>query len=100
MVSLMNRQGNISECFDELEDLNMTAATAPTAVAFNQAPFLYINGMSISNNATTPNTKVDVGAGMCRDNSDVFYMNLGNFNGFLNGSITANSSTTIDATVN
>jgi hypothetical protein len=78
----------------------MTAATAPSAVAYSQSPFLYINGIVISNDATTPNTKVDVSAGMCRDSTDVYYMNLGNFNGFLNGSITPNSSTIIDATIN
>lgn len=78
----------------------MTAATAPSVIAYSQAPFLYINGMTISNNATTPNTKVDVSAGMARDSTDVFYINLGNYNGFLNGNIAANSVTTIDATVN
>jgi hypothetical protein len=78
----------------------MTAAIAPSVVAFNQSPFLYINEIKVSNDATTPNTKVDVSAGMCRDSSDVFYMNLGNFNGFLNGSISPNSATVIDATIN
>lgn len=77
----------------------MTAATAPSVIAFNQSPFLYINEIKVSNNATTPNTKVDVSAGMCRDSTDVFYMNLGNYNGLLNGSITANSATTIDTGV-
>lgn len=77
----------------------MTAATAPSVIAYSQAPFLYINGISVSNNATTPNTKLDVSAGICRDSTDVFYMNLGNYNGFLNGSITANSATTIDTGV-
>lgn len=34
-------------------------------------PNLYIDRMQVSNNATTPNTKVDVAAGQCRDSNDV-----------------------------
>lgn len=34
------------------------------------APNLYLNNMQISNNATTPNTKIDVAAGQCRDDSN------------------------------
>lgn len=33
-------------------------------------PFLYMNGMQVSNDATTPNTKLDVAAGQCRDSTD------------------------------
>lgn len=37
---------------------------------------LYINNLQISNNATTPNTKLDVAAGQCRDASNVYDMVL------------------------
>src|SRR6185503_13914885 len=35
-------------------------------------PFLYMTGFQIANDATTPNTKLDVGAGQCRDSTDSF----------------------------
>lgn len=41
------------------------------SIPVESLPFLYINGMIVSNNATTPNTKVDVSAGQCRDSNDV-----------------------------
>lgn len=62
-------------------------------------PFLYINEMKITNDATTPNTKFNVSAGICRDSTNTFDINLGNFNG-QNNSGTANSSTTVNAAVN
>ncbi len=34
-------------------------------------PFLYVNGMIVSNDATTPNTILDLSAGQCRDSNDV-----------------------------
>lgn len=40
-------------------------------IQLENLPFLYINGMNVSNNATTPNTKIDVSAGQCRDSNDV-----------------------------
>jgi hypothetical protein len=33
-------------------------------------PLLYVNNLQISNNATTPNTKIDVAAGQCRDSGN------------------------------
>jgi hypothetical protein len=39
-------------------------------------PFLYINNLQLSNDATTPNTKLDVAAGQCRDSSNVYDMVL------------------------
>jgi len=39
-------------------------------------PSLYINGLTIKNNATTPNTKVDVALGQCRDSSNVYDISL------------------------
>lgn len=44
----------------------MTVQSIP---AENQ-PFLYVNGLNVSNNVTTPNTKVNVATGQCRDSSD------------------------------
>lgn len=40
-------------------------------VPVEQLPFLYVNGLIVSNDATTPNTKVDLSAGRCRDSNDV-----------------------------
>lgn len=69
------------------------------AVPIVNQPFLYINQMKVSNNATTPNTKLDVSAGICRDSTNTFDINLGNFNG-QNNSGTADATTTINAAVN
>lgn len=49
-------------------------------------PFLYASGMQFSNNATTPNTKVDVSAGQCRDSTDSI-------------DLVVSSGLTVDATV-
>jgi hypothetical protein len=62
-------------------------------------PLLYVNGLLLSNNATTPNTKLDVAAGICRDSNNQIDMNLGNYLG-LSGVGTANSSTVINFGVN
>lgn len=64
----------------------------------NQAS-LYINGMLLSNDATTPNTKLDVSAGICRDSNNLVDIVLGNYLG-LSGIGTANSSTVINFAVN
>jgi hypothetical protein len=44
---------------------------------FQTNPFLYINGLEISNHATVPNTKLTVAAGQCRDSTDVYQITLG-----------------------
>lgn len=62
-------------------------------------PSYYIRDMKITNNATTPNTQVDVSAGICRDNDNKFDINLGNFGGIYSG-MASNTSNTIDATAN
>ena len=49
-------------------------------------PFLYISGLQLSNNATTPDSKVDVAIGQCRDSTDSI-------------DIVINEVTTIDADV-
>jgi hypothetical protein len=50
-------------------------------------PFLYKNGLTISNDATTPHTILDIAAGQCRDSNDVIDIVVGNPN--LEGGITA-----------
>lgn len=62
-------------------------------------PALYINGLLLSNDATTPNTKLDVAAGICRDSNNIIDMNLGNYLG-LSGVGTANSATVINFGIN
>jgi hypothetical protein len=46
------------------------------SIPVENLPFLYINGLVVSNNATTPNTKVNLSAGQCRDSNDVMDINL------------------------
>jgi|SRR6185503_940735 len=46
------------------------------SIPVENLPFLYINGMIVSNDATTPNTKIDLSAGQCRDSNDVMDINL------------------------
>lgn len=43
-------------------------------------PFLYKSGLVISNDATTPNTILNVGAGQCRDSNDVIDIVVGSAN--------------------
>ena len=45
-------------------------ATTP----FLNQPFLYINDLQITNDATTPNTKLNIGTGQCRDSTDTYQM--------------------------
>lgn len=51
------------------------------------AGFLYMNGFTITNDATTPNTLLDVGVGQCRDSTNTY-------------DIILNSSLTINAALN
>lgn len=62
-------------------------------------PSLYMNGLLLSNDATSPDTELVVAAGVCRDSNNIIDMNLGNYLDLV-GVGTANSSTTIDFTVN
>ena len=39
-----------------------------------QQPFKYISGLAISNNATAPDTQIDVAVGQCRDSNDIIDM--------------------------
>lgn len=70
-----------------------------TASPIINEPFLYINGMQVRNNATTPNTKLTVNAGICRDNTNTYDINIGNYLGQGDPSITANSDTVLDTSV-
>jgi hypothetical protein len=58
-------------------------------------PFLYANGMTLAYSSTTAFT---VTAGQCRDSTNVFDINVGNFLG--NGVGTANATTTVNTAVN
>jgi hypothetical protein len=62
-------------------------------------PFLYMNGLLLSNDATTPHTKLDIAPGICRDSNNAIDINLGNYLG-LSGIGTANSATIINFAVN
>ena len=62
-------------------------------------PSLYVNLISVTNNATTPNTKIDVGYGICRDQTNTFDLNIGNYNDAI-AALSANTTTTIDAATN
>lgn len=41
---------------------------------FGIVPFYYMNGLELSNNSTTPNTKLNVAVGQARDSTDVYQM--------------------------
>ena len=71
----------------------------PVAVPFLVQKFLYINEMKISNDATTPNTVLNVSAGLCRDQLDTYDLNLGNYDALLQQPV-ANSVTLINGAVN
>jgi len=45
------------------------------SVQYGQELPYYINGFGISNNATTPNTKLDIAAGSCLDSTGTFQLN-------------------------
>lgn len=72
---------------------------APAVVPFLVQRYLSIVDCKISTDATTPSTKLDVSSGLCRDQSDVYDLNLGNYDGFLQQP-TANAVTVINAAVN
>lgn len=57
-----------------------------TYKSYNQALFPYAYGLGLSNNATTPNTKLDIAAGSILNSSKEFQINL-------------DASVTIDATI-
>lgn len=56
----------------------MSIANGQTAKAFPYSSFIpfYFNGLGISNNATTPNTLLNVAAGSCLDSTGTFQLTL------------------------
>lgn len=70
-----------------------------SSVPIVNLPFLYINDLKITNDATTPNTKLNVSTGQCRDSTNVYDMvndasitinaAVNGLNGLDTGSITA-----------
>lgn len=56
----------------------MSVANGQTAKAFPFSSFIpfYFNGLGISNNATTPNTKLDLAPGSCLDSTGTFQLTL------------------------
>lgn len=67
------------------------------AVPIVNQPFLYINGGITYNYDDVTNKKFSVAACICRDSTDTYDLNLGNYNG-QNNSGTANATTRCDAT--
>lgn len=67
----------------------MSVVSGGTSKAFPYSSFIpfYFNGLGISNNATTPNTKLNVAAGSCLDSTGTFQLTL-------------SSAVVIDATTN
>src|SRR5580658_10166225 len=58
-----------------------------SSVQYGQDLDYYINGLQISNDATTPNTLLDIGPGSCLDSTGTFQLN-------------SNSTIVINAAVN
>ncbi len=56
----------------------MSVANNQTSKAFPYQSFIpfYFNGLGISNDATTPNTKLDVATGSCLDSTGTFQLSL------------------------
>ncbi len=48
----------------------------PNYIPIVNDPFLYMTGLQLSNDATTPNSLLDIAAGQCRDSTDAFDMLL------------------------
>lgn len=47
---------------------------SPSVVPFLNSKYLAIQDLVVANDATTPNTKITVGTGVCRDSTDVYDM--------------------------
>lgn len=57
-----------------------------------------IDRLLVANHPSSPDTKIVISAGNCRDESSTFDINLGNFRG-VNPNLTANTDTIVDAEV-
>lgn len=62
-------------------------------------PFLYKVGLVVSNDATTPNTVLDIAAGQCRDSNDIMDICIGVNNPNLQG-VTVSAPILLNAAVN
>lgn len=69
------------------------------AVPIVNLPFFYINGAIVSTIAAHT-SQLSLSAGIMRDSTNTYDMNIGNFNGQVNQTATANVATIIDCTVN
>lgn len=58
-----------------------------SSIQYAQVPWHYANGLKISNNATTPNTKLDVATGTIMDSTGVYQIEL-------DTAVTINAATT------
>lgn len=56
--------------------MTLLPSQTPSAVPFLNIKYMSIYSLPVTNNATTPNTKVDVGSGICRDSTDIYDMIL------------------------
>ncbi len=45
-----------------------------SSIQFGQQPWFYANGLGLSNNGTTPNTKLNVATGACMDSTGVYQL--------------------------
>jgi hypothetical protein len=64
----------------------MTPSGNEISISYGAYPYNYANGLQISNDATTPNTLLDIGSGVTIDSTDTFQM-------INNGSIVINAAT-------
>jgi hypothetical protein len=69
------------------------------AVPIVNLPFFYVNGAIVST-VSAHTSQLSLSAGICRDSSNTYDMNIGNFNGQTNISAAANVATTINCAVN
>lgn len=65
------------------------------AVPIVNLPFFYINGALVST-VSAHTSQLSLSAGIMRDSSNTYDMNIGNFNGQVNPNAAANVATTID----
>jgi len=68
------------------------------AVPIVNLPFLYING-AIASTVSAHTSQISLSAGIMRDQSNTYDMNIGNYNGQTNASATANVATIINCAV-
>lgn len=77
----------------------MTTQYDNYAVPIVNLPFYYING-AIPSTVSAHTSQIYLSAGQMRDSTNTYDMNIGNFNGEVNPTATANVATTIDCTTN